>query len=99
MKVYVTKYALSEGIYVAEVHRWTDGQKEVSGNHVYECGDSGSITRTYVLGKDAFEVKSDAERKAVHMAQGKVATLLKALAKLQPLQEVPKWRPVAKERP
>lgn len=87
MKVFVTKYALTQGIFEAE--------GELDGRYVY-LGGAGTIRIQCRLDRDCFENKRDAEEWAKTLAAREVKHLRLRLAKLEQLAEVPKWRKVRK---
>ena len=91
MKVFITKYALTQGIYEAEVSL----DPAVSPYRVYEVGEPNG----YNLNRDAFTSREDAEDQARLMATRKLRALDSQRGKLLLLAATPKWRAVAKERP
>lgn len=77
-KVFITKYALTEGIKEVE----TDVRKNEVGNYEYVLYGNYSFFR---IGSDAFTDKSEALKKAEEMRQNKIASLRKQIEKLEKL--------------
>ena len=77
-KVFITKYALTEGIKEIE----TDIRKNEVGNYEYVLYGNHYF---FHIGSDAFTDKSEALKKAEEMRQKKVASLRKQIEKLEKL--------------
>lgn len=75
MKVYVTRYALTKGIYQVEAKLVREGMVEVK---------SVSGTMTYYLhGKDWHETKESAIARAEEMRKTKIGSLKKQVARFE----------------
>jgi hypothetical protein len=79
MKVYITKYALTQGIYEAEAERCTD----ISPTMI-ELRNPGYVTETF-HGNDWHETKEEAVARAEEMRLARVKSLEKSIAKLRKL--------------
>lgn len=77
-KVFITKYALTEGIKEIE----TDIRKNEVGNYEYVFYGNHYF---FYIGKDAFTDKSEALKKAEEMKIRKIASLRKQIEKLEKL--------------
>lgn len=77
-KVFITKYALTEGIKEIE----TDIRRNEVGNYKYVLYGNYSC---FYIGKDAFTDKSEALKKAEEMKIRKIASLRKQIEKLEKL--------------
>ena len=84
MTGYMTKYALTQGIVEVEV----DKPRNDEARYVYT---KTTYRIQLIVGKDFFESKVDAEAMAKNMAERKVASLEKSLAKMKKLADTPKW--------
>lgn len=75
-KVFITKYALTEGIKEIE----TDIRRNEVGNYKYVFYGNYSC---FYIGKDAFTDKSEALKKAEEMRLNKITSLRKQIEKLE----------------
>jgi hypothetical protein len=87
MRVFVTKYALTLGIY--EAGPGTDIPVRMSNGYIY-AGHHPIVQGR--LGIDCFETREEAERAARQMALKKIDSLKRTLSKLVGLSAEPKWR-------
>lgn len=78
MKVFVTKYALTKGIYQEEVR---EGQPSGGWRYLYTLDTR--YPQQFVLGRDAFEDLETAKAQVGHMRTKKIASLKKQLAKVE----------------
>ncbi len=88
--VYVTKYALTKGIFCRRgelVPSTLSG-----GGPVYHNSGSGFDRLFLRLNVDCFESKKEAVAKARDMAKKRINATKKTLAELEKLAETPKWK-------
>jgi hypothetical protein len=76
--VWVTKYALTQGIIKKEVRHGS-----VDGNYVYT---TGQWTQQFVLGKNAFHTEEEAKTAAREMRDKKIKSAQKQLQKLKGIE-------------
>jgi hypothetical protein len=79
MKYWVTKYALTKGIFEAEV--------DVTDEYAYQR--MGNLRVQYRLNRDCHETWDDALFKSDEMRNAKIASLRKQIAKLEKLKFAP----------
>ena len=79
MKVWITKYALKDGI-TKENAEQNDWLKE------YGAVSVERFCHAFILGRDAFEDRNSAIAKAEEMRMKKIASLKKQIAKLEALK-------------
>ena len=77
MKVWITKYALTQGVYRCDVETFDDSPRMVK--------DAGSMVPMYYHGNDWHETSDEAVAKAEKMRAAKIASLEKQIAKLRRL--------------
>lgn len=85
MKVFVTRYALTKGIYEKEVDESrTPSVRRIMGNDswVAVCGDA----RWFKIGTDCCATRSSAVARAEEMRVAKIASLKKQIARLEALK-------------
>ena len=83
MTIYVTKYALTKGIFIHQAHLGTAGDGWVEGAYVYTSGHWALQCR---LGHDAFLTEDEALAAAEKMRARKLASLAKQISKIRDLQ-------------
>lgn len=83
-KIFVTKYALTVGIY--EAGAGTRVVVKTHGKYTY----AGCVQCK--MGKDAFVSRDEAESEARAMAARKIVSLQKGIHKMEALRAVPKWK-------
>lgn len=76
MKIWITKYALTNGIREAEGTGVSDGMASVRGPHLTE----------YYHGRDWHKTREAAVARAEEMRTAKIASLQKSIAKLEKLR-------------
>lgn len=87
-KGYSIKYALTEGIIPVTVETGL-GSGYGNGRFVYTVGQH----RVQLIRNNTFwETKEAAEKYAKQLAERKIASLKKALAKMEVLAKTPKWK-------
>jgi len=75
MQVWITKYALTQGIFMREVEFSSSNRTYVYTKEQY--------SQQFRLGTDAFETEEEAKRRAEEMRRRKIASLDKQIRKLQ----------------
>jgi hypothetical protein len=82
LKVVVTKYALTKGLFWLDVEQSDDRYVKEPGHHI------GFFGR---LGRDCFETADAAERYTKAKARLKIASLKRQIAQLEKQAAEPKW--------
>lgn len=78
MKVWITKYALTQGIFEEEAEDYGDGFVKVT--------KKGFLDSYYKKGKDWHKTKESAIAKAEEMREKKIASLKKQIEKLEKIK-------------
>lgn len=77
MKVWITKYALSSGVFTV------DAEESKNSPGMISWKTTGSWSSQYAHGKDWWLTKADAEKRVQEMRQKKISSLKKQLAKFE----------------
>lgn len=78
MKVWISKFALTKGIFQMEVRRMSEDNDSVFGEHTDECfhGD----------GKEWHKTEEEAKARAEELRKNKIANLKKQIQKLEEMK-------------
>ena len=82
MKVWITKYALSQGIYT---HDNVEVCADINPNMIHCPGAPGEMASVY-HGKEWWKTEAEARAQAEKMRKDKIESLKKAIAKLEKLK-------------
>lgn len=86
MKVFISKYALSSGIQVAEGEFYKNTQSQEDGTFHVKTIDGKPVKALYLLKKDWHADRESAVKEAYQMRLDRIASLKKQIAKLEKME-------------